>query len=159
MVPQATPPQPEAIDDPVDTMDDLAMGGMGGMAAGVGGAVGMGGMPGETPAAGGAGGESMGAAGAGGSPEEPAGVTFGDVHPILLAACGGMACHGDGATNNHPELASMDPATAEAVSTELAMELLDRITRMPNAMGFMPRMADPLSEEDIATIEAWVQSL
>ncbi len=101
--------------------------------------------------------ETMGGAGGGG--DVPA-ISFSDVYPILTANCSGMTCHGDGASNGHPEFASMTEATAEAAATEHAMELLDRVTRMPGDMGFMPFMGqNALGEEDISTIQAWVESL
>jgi len=103
----------------------------------------------------------MGMGGAtGGMGGAMAGVTFADIYPIFTANCSGTMCHGNMATNNHPEFAATDMATAEAEVTMEITDIIDRINRMPGAMGFMPRMEPmQLSQEDRDAIQAFADSL
>lgn len=97
--------------------------------------------------------------------DEPGGVTFADIYPILTANCSTIQCHGDNAVNNHPEFAASDMQYAEnvAVQWETTAPMRDRIlTRISNPAiptERMPRNRNPLPEENIALIRAWAESL
>jgi cytochrome c553 len=99
----------------------------------------------------------MGAAGSDGEAPPPA-ESFRAVYEILVANCGTTACHGDGAAA-HPRYASSDPSVSEAAARADANELLDRVLRDADDPLVMPKVGTPLSDAELATIEAWIAAL
>jgi mono/diheme cytochrome c family protein len=99
----------------------------------------------------------------------PMGATFADVHPIFVASCGGTDCHGAGADDGtqfaHGEYGNPDQTVAQGYIDDTIDMIITRITSTnmdANAFG-MRRMPPPgmdgLSEEDIAKVQAYADSL
>ncbi len=129
----------------------------------------------------GAGGEMTGAGGAGGTGPAGAGgmgaggggsngVTFTEVHAILVANCGDAMCHGEGANSGqfpHGEYGNPDEATAkgfvddeiDAVITRITSDVTDSAAFGTRRMPPSDVNADGLSAEEIATIQEYANSL
>jgi hypothetical protein len=97
-------------------------------------------------------------------------VTFDQVHAILVANCAGNGCHGEGADMGamaKPEFANPDAATSQGYVDAEIDDIITRITSTDtDPMAFGTRRMPPsdvspdgLSAEDIATIQAYADTL
>lgn len=75
-------------------------------------------------------------------------IFFDLVQPIIEANC--LACHSDGSPNG--DFSNYDELRISILNTDL----IDRIQRDVNDVGFMPKGGQKLSEEDIEIITNWI---
>jgi hypothetical protein len=84
-----------------------------------------------------------------------------DVYPILVANCGGVACHGDGSFLPQHAHSDVEIAFEEAqpVADRIAGRVSGQLTPiMPQFCGPAPGVGECLSIAEVQLIQAWAES-